>query len=164
MSSSASGYTVEDAEDELSVLREVSNKVVSAIENAESDEVLDYLIREQQLDVYHEGERGIGQIRRAILRSPKASHDLKQLVSTRQDSTPSNVLIPETAYKNAVTALQVGKLVVLYGPTGTGKTTFAKQLALDQSTTYTLSTADPSWTAKEIIGGIGPDLSPFVFG
>ena len=62
MSSSASGYTVEDAEDELSVLREVSNKVVSAIENAESDEVLDYLIREQQLDVYHEGERGIGQI------------------------------------------------------------------------------------------------------
>ena len=160
MSSSVSGYTVEDAKDELSVLREVSNKAVSAIENAESDEVLDYLIREQQLDVHHEGERGIGQIRRTILSSPKASHDLKQLVSTRQDNTPRNVLIPEPAYKNAVTALRVGKPIVLYGPTGTGKTTFAKQLALDQSTTYTLSTADPSWTAKEIIGGIGPDLSP----
>lgn len=159
MCSSVSGYTIEDAQDELGVLREVPNKVVSAINNAEGNEVLDFLIRDQQLDIHHEGERGIGQIRRAVLKSSEAPLDLKRVVSTRKDSTPSSVLVPDAAYRNAVTALRVGKPVVLYGPTGTGKTTFAKQLALEQSIGYTLNTADPSWTAKEIIGGIGPDLS-----
>nr|WP_233710728.1 AAA family ATPase [Natronococcus pandeyae] len=47
----------------------------------------------------------------------------------------------------------------MYGPTGTGKTTFAKQLALEHSIGYSLNTATPSWTAKDIIGGIGPNLS-----
>lgn len=164
MSSSVSGYTVEDAKDELDVLREVPAKVIDYIDNAASDDVLEFLIRDQQLDVHHEGERGIGQIRRTVLKSPKASLDLKRIVSTRRDSTPDNVLVPDTAYRNALTALRVGKPVVLYGPTGTGKTTFAKQLALEQSIGYTLNTADPSWTAKEIIGGIGPDLSTSTVG
>ena len=42
---------------------------------------------------------------------------------------------------------------------GTGKTTFAKQLAIENSVGYSLNTATPSWTSKDIIGGIGPELT-----
>jgi 5-methylcytosine-specific restriction protein B len=48
---------------------------------------------------------------------------------------------------------------VLYGPTGTGKTTFAKQLALETSVGYNLETASPSWTSQDIVGRIAPDYS-----
>ncbi|WP_222912666.1 AAA family ATPase [Natrinema sp. SYSU A 869] len=152
-------YTVDDARGDLNVLREVPNKVVSAIENAADEDVLDYLIREQRLDTLHDGRRGIGQIRRAVLKSEVASEDLKRLVITRNDNTPDTMLVPDEVYRNAKVALKTGKPVVLYGPTGTGKTTFAKQLALEHSIGYSLNTATPSWTAKDIIGGIGPSLS-----
>ena len=160
MCPSAGGYTVEDAKDELNILYEVPDKVVRGIEDAAGEEVLKFMIDKEELDSHHEGQRGIGQIRRAVLKSPESPPKLKRLVSNRGDDTPEATLVPDSARRNAITALRVGKPVVLYGPTGTGKTTFAKQLALDQSTTYTLNTADPSWTAKEIIGGISPNLSP----
>lgn len=159
MSDSTGTYTKDDSREDLNVLREVPSKVVEAIENAADESVLDFIIRDQQLDTDHDGDRGIGQVRRAVLKSDVASEDLKRLVITRNDNTPRDVLVPEEVYKNAKVALNAGKPVVLYGPTGTGKTTFAKQLALEHSIGYSLNTAAPSWTAKDIIGGIGPKLS-----
>lgn len=157
--SSGEGYTVEDAKDELNVLKAVADKVVEAIEAADDEAVLEYLINEQHLDLQHEGDQGVGPVRRAILESPHASQSLKRTVITRGDDTPDQVLVPEDVERNARTALRTGKPVVLYGPTGTGKTTFAKQLALRHCVGYSLHTATPSWTAKDIIGGIGPTLS-----
>lgn len=153
------GYTLEKVKENLNVLRTVDDQVVEAIESAESEEVLEYLIVEQQLDNHHEGGQGVGPIRRAVLRSSKASRELKRTVITRGDDTPESILVPEDVERNARTALKTGKPVVLYGPTGTGKTTFAKQLALRHCVGYSLHTATPSWTAKDIVGGIGPNLS-----
>jgi 5-methylcytosine-specific restriction protein B len=157
--SSGDNYTREDAEQNLDVLRAVPDKVVEAIENAASADVLQFLIREQQLDTHHEGDQGVGPIRRAVLESSLADEDLKRAVITRGDDTPETVLVPDDVERNARTALRTGKPVVLYGPTGTGKTTFAKQLALRHCIGYSLHTATPSWTAKDIIGGIGPNLT-----
>jgi 5-methylcytosine-specific restriction protein B len=159
MGASHDDYTLDEAKENLNVLRTVDGQVVSAVESAASEDVLDFLIREQQLDIYHEGNQGVGPIRRAVLKSSKASRDLKRKVITRGDDTPNSILVPEDVERNAKTALKTGKPVVLYGPTGTGKTTFAKQLALRHCLGYSLHTATPSWTAKDIIGGIGPNLS-----
>ena len=159
MTNSSGDYTAEDAQDNLDVLRAVPNQVVEAVENANDKEVLEYLIGEQRLDIHHEGDQGVGVIRQAVLKSPLASQDLKRTVITRGDDTPGKVLVPDDVERNAMTALRTGKPVVLYGPTGTGKTTFAKQLALRHCVGYSLHTATPSWTAKDIIGGIGPNLS-----
>jgi len=159
MTNSSGDYTVEDAQDNLDVLRAVPSQVVEAVENASDEEVLEYLIGEQRLDIHHEGDQGVGVIRQAVLKSPLASQDLKRTVITRGDDTPGKVLVPDDVERNAMTALRTGKPVVLYGPTGTGKTTFAKQLALRHCVGYSLHTATPSWTAKDIIGGIGPNLS-----
>lgn len=151
--------TIDDARENLNVLRSVDRKVVEVIENATSTDLLEYLIDEQQLDVFHEGNQGVGPIRRAVLTSSYATPELKRTVITRGDDTPDTVLVPDEVERNARVALKTGKPVVLYGPTGTGKTTFAKQLALRHCVGYSLHTATPSWTAKDIIGGIGPNLS-----
>jgi len=151
--------TVDEARENLNVLRSVDRKVVEVIEDATSTELLEYLIDEQQLDVFHEGNQGVGPIRQAILTSSYATPELKRTVITRGDDTPDTVLVPDDVERNARVALKTGKPVVLYGPTGTGKTTFAKQLALQHCVGYSLHTATPSWTAKDIIGGIGPNLS-----
>jgi 5-methylcytosine-specific restriction protein B len=159
MNGSAGNYTVEDAKENLDVLRAVPDKVVEAVEDANGSDVLEFLIREQGLDKYHEGDQGVGIIRQAVLKSPHASQGLKRTVITRGDDTPERILVPDDVERNARTALRTGKPVVLYGPTGTGKTTFAKQLALQHCVGYSLHTATPSWTAKDIIGGIGPKLT-----
>jgi len=159
MSDSSGDYTKQDAKENLDVLRAVQEQVVEAIEKVSDENVLDFLIREQQLDIYHEGDQGVGAIRQAVLQSPHASQELKRTVITRGDDTPDQVLVPDDVERNARTALRTGKPVVLYGPTGTGKTTFAKQLALRHCVGFSLHTATPSWTAKDIIGGIGPNLS-----
>lgn len=159
MNSSAGDYTVEDARENLDVLRAVPDQVVEAIREAEDESVLEFLIREQNLDIHHEGDQGVGPVRRAVLESPLSSEALKRTVITRGEETPEDVLVPEDVERNALTALRTGKPVVLYGPTGTGKTTFAKQLALRHCVGYSLYTATPSWTAKDIIGGIGPKLT-----
>lgn len=151
--------TIDDARENLNVLRSVDRKVVEVIENAMSADLLEYLIDEQQLDLFHEGNQGVGPIRRAVLISSHATPELKRTVITRGDDTPDTVLVPDDVEQNARVALKTGKPVVLYGPTGTGKTTFAKQLALRHCIGYSLHTATPSWTAKDIIGGIGPNLS-----
>jgi 5-methylcytosine-specific restriction protein B len=157
MSKSEDQYTLKDAQDEIEILSRVADEVVEAVQEAESPEVIEYLIREQELDTVHDGERGLGQVRQAVLESPVASEALKRLVSLRGDDTPEDVLVPDDVQRNAKVALEAGKPVVLYGPTGTGKTTFAKQLARATSTGYSLNTATPSWTPSDIIGGISPD-------
>ncbi|SDN15260.1 5-methylcytosine-specific restriction enzyme B [Halogranum gelatinilyticum] len=159
MSGSTGNYTVEDARENLDVLRAVPEKVVEAVEDSNGSDVLEFLIREQGLDRHHEGDQGVGLIRQAVLKSPHASQTLKRTVITRGDDTPESILVPDEVERNARTALRTGKPVVLYGPTGTGKTTFAKQLALEHCVGYSLHTATPSWTAKDIIGGIGPKLT-----
>ena len=159
MSDSSDDYTLEDAQDEVGILRRVTDDVVEAIRNAESEDVLEFLIEDEKLDVVHDGERGLGQVRRAVLESSLASDRLKRVVSLRGDETPAEILVPNDVERNAKVALEAGKPVVLYGPTGTGKTTFAKQLARETGIGYTLNTATPSWTPSDIIGGISPDYT-----
>ena len=69
------------------------------------------------------------------------------------------ILVPDDVRRNAQAALKTGKPVVLYGPTGTGKTTFARRLALEHCFGYSVHTATQSWTAKDIIGRISPNLA-----
>ncbi|ESS10372.1 MAG: AAA domain (dynein-related subfamily) [uncultured archaeon A07HR60] len=159
MAPSSDGYTVEQAKDNIGVLRRVGADVVAAIEDAKSEDLIRYLITEQELDRVHDGDRGLGQVRRAVLESPLASDTHKRVVSLRGDDTPEEILVPEDVQRNAKVALETGKPVVLYGPTGTGKTTFAKQLARETGIGYSLNTATPSWTPSEIIGGISPDYT-----
>jgi 5-methylcytosine-specific restriction protein B len=152
-------YSLDDAKDEIDILRRVEDEVVDAIKNAESEDVLEYLIEKEQLDTRHDGQRGLGAVRRAVLQSPIASDRLKRVVSLRGDETPEDILVPRDVIRNAKVALEAGKPVVLYGPTGTGKTTFAKQLARETGIGYALHTATPSWTPSDIIGGISPDYT-----
>ena len=160
MSGSSDGsYTLEQAQEDIDILRRVADDVVKAIRHAESEDILEYLVEQEELDRLHDGERGIGHVRRAVLESSLSSDRLKRLVSLRGDETPTEVLVPRDVQRNAKVALQAGKPVVLYGPTGTGKTTFAKQLARETSIGYSLNTATPSWTPSDIIGGISPDYT-----
>ena len=155
----SSSFSLSQARDEIDVLRRNESETINAIENAADEEVLQFLVADEALDITHDGERGLGQVRKAVLNSEIASRDLKRLVSYRGDATPDEILVPDDVYRNAKVALQTGKPVVLYGPTGTGKTTFAKQLAQETCIGYTLNTATPSWTPSDIIGGISPDTS-----
>jgi 5-methylcytosine-specific restriction protein B len=157
--SSDEDYTLEQAKEDIDILRRVESETVEAIENAEEEAVIEFLIEDEGLDITHDGERGLGKVRRAVLKSTVASDELKRLVSLRGDETPEDVLVPRNVKRNAQVALEAGKPVVLYGPTGTGKTTFAKQLARETCVGYTLNTATPSWTPSDIIGGISPDHS-----
>ena len=157
--SSDDTYSVEDAKEEIDILQRIEEEVVKAIERAENEEVLQYLIEDKELDNEHDGKRGLGQVRRAVLESDIASDRLKRVVSLRGDDTPEDILVPNDVMRNAKVALDAGKPVVLYGPTGTGKTTFAKQLARETGIGYSLHTATPSWTPSDIIGGITPDYT-----
>ncbi|WP_135853940.1 AAA family ATPase [Halorussus salinus] len=151
--------SLSQARDEIEVLRRNESETKNAIENAASVDVLRYLIAEEKLDETHDGPRGLGTIRKAVLDSELAPLELKRLVSYRGDETPEEILVPDEVVRNATVALETGKPVVLYGPTGTGKTTFAKQLAQRTCVGYTLNTATPSWTPSDIVGGISPDTS-----
>lgn len=134
-------YTRERAENEIDVLRAAEEKAERAIKEAADEGVLYYLIRDQTIDIDHDGNQGIGSLRREILETDHVPEDLKREVINRDDDTPTNILVPDDVHRNARIALRVGKPVVLYGPTGTGKTTFAKQLALESSVGYSLNTA-----------------------
>ncbi|WP_237561325.1 hypothetical protein [Halostella pelagica] len=117
-------YSLEDAKEEIDILYRVEDDVVDAIQNAESEDVLRYLIEEQEIDEVHDGRRGLGAVRRAVLESPIASDRLKRIVSLRVDETPEDILVPGDVLRNAKVALEAGKPLVLYGPTGTGRTPY----------------------------------------
>lgn len=157
--SSDDQYTLEQAREEIDILHRVPDETVAAVQNAADENVLEYLIAEEKLDVLHDGERGLGKVRSAVLESNVASDGMKRLISLRGDDTPTSILAPDDVRRNAQVALEAGKPVVLYGPTGTGKTTFAKQIARENCVGYTLNTATPSWTPSDIIGGISPDYT-----
>lgn len=138
-------------------LKSKADMAVDAIKNAENEDVLEFLINQHQIDIEHNGQNSLGTVRRAVLESDMASKDLKKKVANRgDDTTKLETLVPSSVQNSAIGALQAGKPVVLYGPTGTGKTTFAKQLALETSIGYTLETASPSWTKQDIIGRVEP--------
>jgi 5-methylcytosine-specific restriction protein B len=159
MSLSPDPYTPEDVREHIGVLKQVENRAIEYIEGAESEATIREMVVEEELDILHDGDRGLGEVRRAVLKSNLASPQLKRLVSMRGDETPSEILVPENVKRNAMVALEAGKPVVLYGPTGTGKTTFAKQLARETMIGYSLATATPSWTPSDIIGGVAPDYT-----
>jgi 5-methylcytosine-specific restriction protein B len=132
---------------------------VEVINKATDASVIEFLIEEHEIDIKYDNKRGEGAVRDAILESDLTPFELKQRVAARGDETPEEILVPDSARKAALGALRTGKPVVLYGPTGTGKTTFAKQLALETSVGYNLETASPSWTSQDIVGRIAPDYS-----
>jgi 5-methylcytosine-specific restriction protein B len=154
-------YTVEKVQDFLPHPLETKPDIATeAIKGAVSEEVIEILIKDNELDRQHDGDRGLGPVRRAVLESDLASPSLKREVATRGDDTKDyDVLVPDTVQRSAYEAVRAGKPVVLYGPTGTGKTTFAKQLALNTGVGYTLETASPSWTRQDIIGRVAPEYS-----
>lgn len=119
--SSDDEYTLEQAQEEIDILRRVRDETVTAVRNAANEDVLEFLIKDEGLDITHDGERGLGQVRQAVLESPVASTEQKRLVSLRGDDTSKDIRIPDNVYRNAKVALDAGKPVVLYGPTGTGK-------------------------------------------
>jgi len=138
-------------------LKSNPDMAVDAIENAENEDVLEFLIDDHHIDIEHNGQNSLGPVRRAVLESDLASKSLKKKVANRGDATTElDTLVPMSVRRSAIGALQAGKPVVLYGPTGTGKTTFAKQLALEAGIGYTLETASPSWTKQDIIGRVEP--------
>lgn len=113
-----------------------------------------YLVENRNIDVDVPGSGA--EIEKAILTSQTAPLSVKQTVAQRNDDL-RDIRVPDTVQKNAETALDVGKPIVLYGPTGTGKTYFAKQLALKTCINYSISTATPSWTPADITGSIQPE-------
>ncbi|WP_049914106.1 AAA family ATPase [Haloterrigena salina] len=160
MSSSEQEYSLDRVEGLTDTIKDDAEFAQRVIEKAAGPEVLNYLVDDLSIDVHHEGKQGLGEVRQAILGSDHASFDLKKRVATRGDyTTDLDVLVPESVKKSALGALDAGKPVVLYGPTGTGKTTFAKQLALETCVGYTLDTASPSWTSQDIVGRVAPDYS-----
>ncbi len=151
-------YTLEKVKSLQPSIINNRNIALEAVENAASPDVIEYLVDNLQIDTHHDGDRGMGVVRDAILKSD-LDFELKQKVATRGDQTVSDILVPTEVERTALGALKTGKPVVLYGPTGTGKTTFAKQLALLTSVGYDLVTASPSWSEQDIIGRIAPDYS-----
>ncbi|WP_049893018.1 AAA family ATPase [Natronococcus jeotgali] len=160
MSPESGEYTYERVRDLTDTILDDSEFARRVIQQAASPQVLDYLVDDQEIDIHHDGEQGLGDVRQAILQSNHASFKLKQKVATRGDyTTELDILVPDSVRKTALGAIEAGKPVVLYGPTGTGKTTFAKQLALKTCVGYTLDTASPSWTSQDIVGRVAPDYS-----
>lgn len=164
---SSSEYSLEDAKRLRSEIIRNRSDAENFIQNAVDADAIQYLLNKlddqfnkEPVDVLHDQERGIGPVREAILSSDVVSRDLKREVVTREDD-PRDLqrAVPDSVWDNALGALAVGKPVVLYGPTGTGKTTLAKQLAMHTAVGYDIETAAPSWTDQDIIGRIAPDYS-----
>jgi len=126
---------------------------VEFIRQSDDPEALEYLVEDLNIDSSVTGSGT--EVKEALLTSEVAPLSVKQTVAQRNKDLGER-LVPETVQKNAETAIEVGKPIVLYGPTGTGKTYFAEQLALDTCINYSIYTATPSWTPADITGSIQP--------
>ncbi|WP_436910197.1 AAA family ATPase [Halosimplex marinum] len=147
-------YDREEAEEFSGFILSGAAQAKEFINKTNDPDAIRYLVEERNIDVDVPGSGA--EIEQAILTSQTAPLSVKQTVAQRNDDL-GDIRVPDTVQKNAETALDVGKPIVLYGPTGTGKTYFAKQLALKTCINYSISTATPSWTPADITGSIQPE-------
>jgi 5-methylcytosine-specific restriction protein B len=147
-------YDQEEAEEFSGFILSGAAQAKEFINKTSDPDAIRYLVEDRNIDVDVPGSGA--EIEQAILTSQTAPLSVKQTVAQRNDDL-GDICVPDTVQKNAETALDVGKPIVLYGPTGTGKTYFAKQLALKTCINYSISTATPSWTPADITGSIQPE-------
>ena len=147
-------YDRDEAENFSGIIRNNAAVATDFINRTSDPNAIRYLVEELQIDARRSGNRK--QVEQAVLTSNIAPFEVKQTVAQRNYNL-GETLVPETVKKNALTAIKVGKPIVLYGPTGTGKTYFAKQLALEACVDYSIHTATPTWTPADITGSIQPE-------
>ncbi len=147
-------YDREEAEEFRGFIVNASASAADFINRTSSPEALRYLVEDAEID--REVSGNSDKVRQALLTSNITPFDVKQTVAQRNYNL-GETLVPDTVKKNALTAIKVGKPIVLYGPTGTGKTYFAKQLALEACIDYSIHTATPTWTPADITGSIQPE-------
>jgi len=148
-------YTKEEAEEFSQWILNNENQSREFIQKTADPDAIRYLVEEKQID--RNFPASSQSIREEILTHEDAPLDVKQTVAQRNKRL-EDVLVPDDVLKNARTAIALGKPVVLYGPTGTGKTYFAKQLALETCIDYSIHTAAPTWTPGDITGSIQPEV------
>jgi 5-methylcytosine-specific restriction protein B len=144
----------EEAEEFSNIVRNNVAVTTDFIDHTSDPDAIRYLVNELEIDSRRSGDRK--QVKQAVLTSPVTPFEVKQTVAQRNYNL-GETLVPDTVKKNALTAIEVGKPIVLYGPTGTGKTYFAKQLALEACIDYSIHTATPTWTPADITGSIQPE-------
>lgn len=148
-------YTEKEAREYAAWILNNENQCREFIQQTTDPDAIRYLVEEEQIDREFSGSTP--SIREEILTHDDAPLDVKQTVAQRNKQL-EDILVPDDVLKNARTAIALGKPVVLYGPTGTGKTYFAKQLALETCIDYSIHTATPTWTPGDITGSIQPEV------
>jgi len=147
-------YDREEAKEFRGFIINSSASATDFINRTSSPDALRYLVENAKIDRRVSSNRN--NVRQALLTSDITPFEVKQTVAQRNYNL-GETLVPDTVKKNALTAIEVGKPIVLYGPTGTGKTYFAKQLALEACIDYSIHTATPTWTPADITGSIQPE-------
>jgi len=147
-------YDRDEAEEYSGFLLTNAPTAQDFIQQTSDPEAIRYLVEEHTIDIDVPGAGT--RLKEAILTSETAPLDVKQTVAQRNTDL-GDIIVPETVERNARAALSVGKPIVFYGPTGTGKTYFAKQLALETCIDYEVHTATPTWTPADITGSIQPE-------
>lgn len=151
---SFNNYDREEAEEYSGFILSGAASAREFIQTTEDPDAIQYLVETHNIDTDVPGSGT--EIKEAILTSAVAPLSVKQIVAQRNYDF-DDILVPDTVIKNARTAIEVGKPIVLYGPTGTGKTYFAKQLAIEKCIDYSIYTATPTWTPADITGSIQPE-------
>jgi 5-methylcytosine-specific restriction protein B len=155
-SPSFDNYDREEAEEFSGLIQTNATYAIDFINRTSDPDAVRYLVDQLRVDRNRSGDQE--RVKQAILTSRDAPFEVKRTVAQRNyDRDRDETLVPETVEKNALTAIDVGKPIVLYGPTGTGKTYFAKQLALRTCIDYSIHTATPTWTPADITGSIQPE-------
>lgn len=147
-------YDRDEAEEYSGFLLSNAATAEDFLKQTTDPEAIQYLVEEHTIDVDVPGAGT--DLQDAILTSATAPLDVKQTVAQRNIDL-GDIVVPENVERDARTALAVGKPIVFYGPTGTGKTYFAKQLALETCIDYEVHTATPTWTPADITGSIQPE-------
>lgn len=147
-------YDRDEAEELSGFILGATSTAKKFIRNTTDPSALEYLVQEHNVDTDVSGNSA--EVKEELLKSRITPFHIKQTVAQRNKQLKEPI-VPDEVRKNAETALSVGKPIVLYGPTGTGKTYFAKQLALEACIDYSIHTATPTWTPADITGSIQPE-------
>ncbi|MEZ3145607.1 AAA family ATPase [Halobaculum sp. MBLA0143] len=148
-------YSREELESELDFVLGAAETVKRFVNETSDPSAVELLVEEEADKRYG---RGPDSVRERILTADVTPFETKQKIFRRDADDLGETLVPDRVEQNARTALAVGKPVVLYGPTGTGKTHFAKQLLAEECLDYEIATATPTWTPGDITGSIQPEL------